>query len=121
MSIYFGSVNHIQNKIESVVNQPGVSRILIICGGINFIDLSGTDLLISLDKKLKAKGGGLYFFAMKPLVKQRAFKLGLTPVISKDRFYDSKRQAIEDIFPHLQPSICENCQQHVFKECAKYD
>ena len=121
MSIYFGSVNHIQNRIESICSQPGVSRVLIICGGINFIDLSGTDLLVSLDKKLKAKGGGLYFFAMKPLVKQRAFKLGLIPAISKERFYDSKRKAIEDIFPQLQPNICENCQQHVFKECAKYD
>ncbi|EPJ55520.1 MAG: sulfate transporter [Osedax symbiont Rs2] len=121
MSIYFGSVNHIQNKIESILNQAGVSRVLIICGGINFIDLSGTDLLVSLDKKLKEKGGGLYFFAMKPLVKHRAFKLGLVPAISKERFYDSKRKAIEDVFPQLQPNICQNCQQHVFKECAKYD
>jgi len=121
MSIYFGSVNHIQNRIETILNQPNVSRILVICGGINFIDLSGTDLLISLDRKLKAKGGGLYFFAMKPLVKQRAFKLGLTPAIAKECFYDSKRKAIEDIFVQLQPDICENCQQHVFKECAKYD
>ena len=120
MSIYFGSVNHIQNRIENIVNQPDVSRVLILCGGINFIDLSGTDLLIALDKKLKAKGGGLYFFAMKPLVKQRAFKLGLTPAISPERFYDNKRKAIAEIFVLLQPSVCEYCQQHVFKECEKY-
>lgn len=121
MSVYFGSVNHIQNRIESVLAEPGVSRVLIICGGINFIDLSGTDLLISLDQKLKAKGGGLYFFGMKPNVKQRAFKLGLTPALRENQFFESKKAAIQSIFPHLNPSICQQCEQHVFRECAKYE
>ncbi len=120
MSIYFGSVNHIQNRIENILSQPDVSRILIICGGINFIDLSGTDLLVNLDKKLKMKGGGLYFFAMKPNVKQRAFKLGLTPALRENQFFESKKLAIESIFPHLNQSICKSCMQHVFKECEKY-
>jgi SulP family sulfate permease len=120
MSIYFGSVNHIQNTIESVLSEPQVSRILIICGGINFIDLSGTDLLIGLDRKLKAKGGGLYFFAMKPSVKERAFKLGLTPALRENQFFESKKAAIESIFPNLNPSICESCSEHIFKECEKY-
>jgi SulP family sulfate permease len=120
MSIYFGSVNHIQNTIESVLSEPQVSRILIICGGINFIDLSGTDLLIGLDRKLKAKGGGLYFFAMKPSVKERAFKLGLTPALRENQFFESKKAAIENIFPNLNPSICESCSEHIFKECEKY-
>lgn len=121
MSIYFGSVNHIQNRIDSVLVDPGISQILIICGGINFIDLSGTDLLIDLDRKLKAKGGGLYFFGMKPSVKQRAFKLGLTPALRENQFFESKKAAIDAIFPSLNPSVCEVCSQHVFKECSKYD
>ncbi|EPJ44321.1 MAG: sulfate transporter [Osedax symbiont Rs1] len=120
MSIYFGSVNHIQNRIENILTQPEVSQILIICGGINFIDLSGTDLLISLDKKLKAKGGGLYFFAMKHSVKVRATKFGLIPAIAESQFFDSKKEAIAKIFPSLNQSICENCAQHVFRECDKF-
>ncbi len=120
MSIYFGSVNHIQNRIENILTQPEVSQILIICGGINFIDLSGTDLLISLDKKLKAKGGGLYFFAMKHSVKARATRFGLIPAIAESQFFDSKKEAIAKIFPSLNQSICENCAQHVFKECDKF-
>ncbi|NQZ30718.1 MAG: SulP family inorganic anion transporter [Oceanospirillaceae bacterium] len=121
MSIYFGSVNHIQNRVESILVQPDVSRILIICGGINFIDLSGTDLLINLDKKLKAKGGALYFFAMKPAVKQRAFKLGFKNVLSESQFFESKKEAIEAIFPTLDQNICATCSQHVFKECEKFE
>ncbi len=121
MSIYFGSVNHIQNRIDNVLADPSVTRVLIICGGINFIDLSGTDLLISLDRKLKAKGGGLYFFAMKPNVKERAFKLGLTPALRENQFFESKSAAIESIFPHLNPVVCKQCDQHVFKECEKFD
>lgn len=123
MSIYFGSVNHIQNKIETALSEDQVSHILIICGGINFIDLSGTDLLINLDRKIKNKNinGGLYFFAMKPSVKERAVKLGLIPALGADQFFESKKAAIDSIFPQLKPQICENCTQRVFKECAKYD
>jgi len=117
MSIYFGSVNHIQNRVENVLAEGQVNQILIICGGINFIDLSGTDLLINLDRKLKVQGGGLYFFAMKPSVKQRAFKLGLNSALSEDQFFDSKKAAIEAIFPTLNQSVCEMCTQRVFKEC----
>jgi SulP family sulfate permease len=120
MSIYFGSVNHIQNRIENILAQPQVSQILIICGGINFIDLSGTDLLISLDKKLKTKGGGLYFFGMKANVKQRASKLGLIPAVNEQQFFDSKKAAIGTIFPRLNQTTCQQCTQHVFKECAKF-
>ncbi|NRA21831.1 MAG: SulP family inorganic anion transporter [Oceanospirillaceae bacterium] len=115
MSIYFGSVNHIQNEIECILNCRDVSCLLILCEGINFIDLSGTELLLSLDKKLKARGGGLYFFAMKPLVKQRAIKLGLTASISPRQFYDSRQKVINDIYPLLQLSVCERCEQQLLK------
>ncbi|NRA19414.1 MAG: SulP family inorganic anion transporter [Oceanospirillaceae bacterium] len=121
MSIYFGSVNHIQNRVESILLQPEVNSILIICSGINFIDLSGTDLLINLAKKLKAKGGGLYFYGMKPVVKQRAIKLGLTSELSESQFFENKKEAIESIFPRLNQSVCELCTQHVFIECDKFE
>jgi len=121
MSIYFGSVNHIQNKVENVLAEGQVNQILILCGGINFIDLSGTDLLINLDRKLKAQGGGIYFFAMKQSVKQRAFKLGLNSAISKDQFFDSKKEAIKAIFPTLNQAVCQTCTQHVFKECEQVE
>ncbi|MBN3563143.1 SulP family inorganic anion transporter [Aliamphritea spongicola] len=120
MSIYFGSVNHIQNRIEQIAAQEGVERILIICLGINFIDMSGVDLLVSLDGKLKAKGGGLYFFGMKPGVMENAAKLGLVDDIGEDRFFANKSSAISSIFPELNQSTCENCDKHVFRECEKF-
>ncbi|WP_261841601.1 SulP family inorganic anion transporter [Aliamphritea ceti] len=120
MSIYFGSVNHIQNRIEQIAAQQGVERILIICLGINFIDMSGVDLLVSLDGKLRAKGGGLYFFGMKPGVMENAAKLGLVEDIGEDRFFANKSAAISSIFPELNQTTCENCQQHVFRECEKF-
>ncbi len=120
MSIYFGSVNHIQNRIEQIAAQEGVERILIICLGINFIDMSGVDLLVSLDGKLKAKGGGLYFFGMKPGVIENAAKLGLVEDIGEDRFFANKSAAISSLFPELNQNTCENCQHHVFRECEKF-
>jgi len=44
MSIYFGSLNHIQERIYSIA-EGGIPHILIIGSGINFIDLSGVEML----------------------------------------------------------------------------
>lgn len=117
MSIYFGSVNHIQNRIEQIAEHEGINRILIICVGINFIDMSGVDLLVALDGKLKAKGGGLYFFGMKPCVMGNAARLGLVDEIGEERFFASKSAAVSQIFPTLDHQICGGCHQRVFREC----
>jgi SulP family sulfate permease len=37
MSIYFGSINHIQKKIEKISDGQNIHHILIVASGINFI------------------------------------------------------------------------------------
>ncbi len=51
MSIYFSSVNHIQKR---------TNHILIVASGINFIDLTGTEALISGNNRLVKTVVALY-------------------------------------------------------------
>lgn len=47
MSIYFGSVNHIQNRIAHIVENEKIYHILFVSSGINFIDLAGAEAMIA--------------------------------------------------------------------------
>ncbi|MGR0278357.1 SulP family inorganic anion transporter [Marinomonas dokdonensis] len=94
MSIYFGSVGHIQSKLEAVTALPKTKRIIILCGGINSIDLSGIELLASINHKLMTKGGGLYFFGMKPLVKNQALKLGVKEHLGEHSILNCRQELL---------------------------
>ena len=52
MSIYFGSINHIQNRIAHIVENEKIYHILIVSSGINFIDLAGAEALIAEKRKV---------------------------------------------------------------------
>ena len=65
MSIYFGSINHIQKQISQIVDNQRIYHILIVASGVNFIDLAGIEALLIENKRLKAQNGSLYFVAVK--------------------------------------------------------
>ncbi len=117
MSIYFGSVNHIQNRIGKIVENERIYHILIEASGINFIDLAGAEAMASENERLKKLGGGLYFVGLKPSVYEFAAKSGFIRHIGADHFFDSKTHAFRSIIRRLDPKICETCNARVFEEC----
>ncbi|RTZ64676.1 MAG: sodium-independent anion transporter [Aquificaceae bacterium] len=117
MSIYFGSINHIQKKLSKIVDDEKIHHVLIEASGINFIDLAGADALISENNRLKGLGGGLYFTGLKPIVYEFAAQSGFIKSIGNDHFFDTKQNAIRKIYKHLDKNICSQCQVKIFEEC----
>jgi SulP family sulfate permease len=117
MSIYFGSINHIQKRICKIADQEGIYHILIVASGINFIDLAGAEALVSENNRLKLNNGGLYFVGLKSTVYEFAAKSCFIRHIGNDHFFDSKSEAISAIYKRLNRTICEPCQSRIFKEC----
>lgn len=117
MSIYFGSINHIQKRITKIVENEKIYHILIIASGINFIDLAGAEALVSENNRLKKKNGGLYFVGLKSTVYEFAAKSCFIKKIGSDHFFDSKSQAIHGIFKRLDKSVCSTCNALIFEEC----
>jgi len=117
MSIYFGSINHIQKRITKIVDNERIYHILIVSSGINFIDLAGAEALVSENNRLKKKNGGLYFVGLKSTVYEFAAKSCFVKKIGNNHFFDSKSHAIHGIYKRLDKSVCSTCNALIFEEC----
>jgi len=117
MSIYFGSIAHIQKRIAKISDNERIHHILIVASGINFIDLAGAEALVSENNRLKQLNGGLYFVGLKASVYEFAARSCFIKQIGGDRFFDSKSQAIASIYRRLDRDVCKTCNALVFKEC----
>ncbi|MCK5166523.1 MAG: SulP family inorganic anion transporter, partial [Rhodospirillaceae bacterium] len=118
MSIYFGSLNHIEKKLYDISDKQGVHHILIIGAGINVVDLSGSEMLLHLAEHLEEKGGGLYFCNLKPGVYQSMAKAHLIRDIKNWHFFDEKKLALETLRRLFRrQGACENCSAVAFQEC----
>jgi len=117
MSIYFGSINHIQKRIAQIADSERVNHILIIASGINFMDLAGAEALVAENNRLKINGGGLYFVGLKSTVYEFAARSCFIKHLGNDHFFDSKKQAIKSIYQRLDKAKCDNCTSMIFSEC----
>jgi len=117
MSIYFGSINHIQDRISHIAENEHIYNIMIDASRINFIDLAGAEALVSENTILKKNGGGLYFVGLKSSVYEFVAKSCFVKKIGADHFYDSKGAAISAIYKKLDQDVCATCQSQIFREC----
>jgi len=117
MSVYFGSINHIQKRISRIAEQERIYHILIVATGINFIDLAGAEALVSEHNSLKKMGGGLYFVGLKSSVYEFAAKSCFVKNIGNDHFFDNKSKAIRMIYRKLDRDQCLKCNALIFQEC----
>lgn len=119
-SIYFGSVNHVERSLQMIGDkkQEKVS-ILIVCNGINFIDIAGAEMLVNESNRHDEKGSRLYFCKIKPHVGSVLTKGGYLEKIGEENIFESKGQAIRAITGRLDKSICALCDRNVFLECEK--
>jgi SulP family sulfate permease len=117
MSIYFGSIDYIQNRIQKIREHDGIKHILIIGTGINFIDLAGAEALVTENNRLKQEGGGIYFVGIKSSIYEFIARTCFVSKIGNDHFFDSKTEALKTIYKRLDKVECSKCEARIFKEC----
>ena len=118
MSIYFGSLNHLQKELQRISDKEGIVDILILCQGVNFIDLSGAEMLHQEAERLTEMGGGLYFAELKPKVYEKLSHMHFMRDLGNSHFFDEKIAAIHELQKRMcQKGYCATCKARVFEEC----
>lgn len=118
-SLYFGAVTHVRNALKQLVrDKPGQNHLLIVGSGINFIDMTGAELLMRLVHERERAGGHLYFYDMKEGICSHFKFLEYLLDIGTDNIFVSKKEALAEIVPRLDPEVCRRCHSRIFLECA---
>lgn len=115
-SIYFGAIDHVASFFGELY-EGKAKQVLIICNGVNFVDLAGAEWLVAETAKWEAKGGGLYFSGLKRISQDILVDGGFKAAIGEDRFFFSKKDAVATIYKKLDKDICRTCQERIFMEC----
>lgn len=118
-SLFFGAVDNIAEAIDRIVREsPEQAHLLIVGGGINFIDLSGCMMLASESRLLRLNGRELYLCSLKGDVLETLKKGDCLSRIPEQNVFLRKTEAIRKIVPRLDSERCRVCTVRCFQECA---
>ena len=119
-SIFFGAVNHVVEQLDQITKKyPEQAHILIVGGGINFIDVAGCQTLNQEAHRLRVNGRQLYLCSLKGEVIDVMKRGGCNKSIGEENVFHSKVEAIRSIVPRLDPERCRRCKVRIFHECAQ--
>ena len=119
-SIFFGAVNHVAEQLDQITKKhPEQAHLLIVGGGINFIDVAGCQTLTQEAHRLRMSGRQLYLCSLKGEVIEVMKRGGCDTSIGEENVFHSKSQAIRSILPKLDPERCRRCKVRIFNECPR--
>lgn len=117
-SVFFGSVNHIQDAFAKIeADNPDQKHLAINAVGINFVDIAGGGAMVREAKRRHAHGGDLYFIHVKEGLWESLEGCGCLDEIGPNNVFQNKATAITGIYQKLDRSICQTCDKRIFREC----
>lgn len=115
---YFGSVEHIRRKFRSIERTRAKQKhMLFMVKGVGEIDLPAAELLIEEARRRKIRGGSFHVQAKAISSIQRLERFHVSEALSTEHVHTSKGDAIAEIIPTLDQSICDTCTARIFNEC----
>jgi MFS superfamily sulfate permease-like transporter len=99
-SLFFASVNYLEEQIlERISRMSKLRHILIVGNGINELDASGEDMLSILVSRIREAGYDISFSGLNDSVLDTLHRTHLYEKIGEDHFYRNAARAISSIHP----------------------
>ncbi len=117
-SLFFGAVDHVQQALQRIRDRVPLQRhVVIIGGGINFLDVAGAEMLVQEAEAQRRISGGLYIAKAKGEVCRMLLRGGYIERFQDDHVFPSKAVAIATLVPRLDDATCAVCRTRIFREC----
>lgn len=119
-SLFFGAVSHVAEFLHDVdKNSIYRNHVLIVACGINFIDVSGAEMLVHESKRRRKLRGDLYLCGLKPQAREVLARGGYIETLGDDHLFATETDAILSILPKITSGDCRECLSPLFKECKR--
>lgn len=119
-SLFFGAVNHVEQRLGELAQQFPERRVLVINGrSINFVDIAGAETLVQEARRWRRRGGDLYIYGLKPAAMAILERGHFLDGLGRDRVLNNRDEVIRRLYPDLDPEICARCTARIFTECRQ--
>ena len=119
---YFGTVEAIRREFMRFERErPSQKHILFSIAGSGEVDLPAAEFLIEEDRRREARGGSLHVKLMTLTSFEKLARFQVFKALGREKIHLSKRDALEQIVPQLDQSICATCTRRIFRECPVAD
>jgi SulP family sulfate permease len=120
-SIFFGAVDHVQSGLMQIDEiNPDQKTVMVVAGGVNFVDVAGAEMLAQEARRRRRMGGGLYFYRCKDSVYKFLRKADKLDDIGEAGFFPVQSNWIKAVYATLDSEICRTCKARIFDECQTY-
>jgi SulP family sulfate permease len=118
-SIFFGAVNHISEELHQILKEalPTQKHVILVASGVNFIDVTGCQMVFQQETALEKEGRKLYLCSLKQEVLDTLRLCGCMQGLGKDEVFPDKSEAVRGVLKKIDYSICCRCEARVFEEC----
>ena len=117
-SLYFGSAGYFEDKVLERASEMRDLEFLIVDGeGINQVDATGEEKLVSVVQRLKEAGIETLFIRTKMQVLDALERTGSYEEIGADRFYPAPDQALKHVWNTLNEAEGSDCRRDCPTEC----
>lgn len=118
--LYFGSCEYIRRQFRRFkAERPEQLHMNFIVKGVGEIDMSGADLLIQEAERRRDRGGSFHLQTKSPRTTSKLARFKVMRALTKKNIHLTKRDAISETIPLLDPSVCARCTARIFNECAQ--
>ena len=118
--LYFGTVEATRRDFHRFrTERPSQKHILFMTPSSSEMDLPAAQLLVEEARKREEAGGSLHLKIGSLRALNKLARFHVVKTLGRSRVHLSKRDAIAEIIPDLDPEICRTCQARIFRECAR--
>ena len=117
-SIFFGAVDYVRSQLMKIDEaNPQQKTVMVLAGGISFIDVAGAEMLAQEARRRRKMGGGLYFYRCNDSIYKFLRKADKLDDVGVGGFFPARSNWIKPVYSTMDAEICRNCKSRIFTEC----